>query len=139
MLSLKQPDGSFLVSRDSEVDVRGIYCLLCVAVMLNLVTPELIEGTAKFVAGLQTYEGGFASASHSYYIEEEEEEVVGEARDDERTGTRYNVRRHFLSALSVSPNVPLVLMVPCYLRNGRDVCRCPADRLVRSPSQGVSV
>lgn len=66
-LSLKQPDGSFLVARDSEVDVRGIYCLLCVAVMLNLMTPELISGTAGFIASLQTYEGGFASASHPYF------------------------------------------------------------------------
>lgn len=66
-LSLKQPDGSFRVSRDSEVDVRGIYCLLCTAVMLNLLTPELVKGTASFIASLQTYEGGFASESHSYY------------------------------------------------------------------------
>ncbi|KAI5120991.1 hypothetical protein M0805_000452 [Coniferiporia weirii] len=66
-LSLKQPDGSFLVARDSEVDVRGIYCLLCVATMLNLLTPELISGTARFLSSLQTYEGGFASASHPYF------------------------------------------------------------------------
>ena len=66
-LSLKQPDGSFLVAKDSEVDVRGIYCLLCTAIMLNLVTPELISGTASFIASLQTYEGGFASASHPYF------------------------------------------------------------------------
>ena len=66
-MSLKQPDGSFLVSEHSEVDVRGIYCLLCVATMLNIVTPELIAGTPEFIASLQTYEGGFASASHPYY------------------------------------------------------------------------
>lgn len=69
-MSLKQPDGSFLVSRDSEVDVRGIYCLLCVATLLDLLTPELVAGTASFIASLQTYEGGFASASHPYYIAE---------------------------------------------------------------------
>ncbi|KAL5480559.1 RAM1 [Sanghuangporus weigelae] len=67
-MSLKQPDGSFLVSRDSEVDIRGIYCLLCVATLLNMLTPELVAGTSSFVASLQTYEGGFASASHPYYI-----------------------------------------------------------------------
>ena len=72
-MSLKQPDGSFLVARDSEVDVRGIYCLLCVATLLDLVTPELIEGTAEFIASLQTYEGGFASASHPYFSVSEEE------------------------------------------------------------------
>lgn len=66
-MSLKQPDGSFLVAHHSEVDVRGTYCLLCVAILLNLVTPELISGTGEFIASLQTYEGGFASASHPYY------------------------------------------------------------------------
>ena len=66
-MSLKQPDGSFLVAHDSEVDVRGIYCLLCVASLLNLLTPELMAGTPEFIASLQTYEGGFASASHPAY------------------------------------------------------------------------
>ena len=66
-MSLKQPDGSFLVARDSEVDIRGIYCLLCVAYFLNLLTPELIAGTPEFIASIQTYEGGFASASQPFY------------------------------------------------------------------------
>lgn len=30
-------------------------------------TPELVEGTAAFIASCQTYEGGFASASQPYY------------------------------------------------------------------------
>ncbi|ETW79021.1 hypothetical protein HETIRDRAFT_478327 [Heterobasidion irregulare TC 32-1] len=66
-LSLKQPDGSFLVSHDGEVDTRGIYCLLVVACLLNVLTPELVAGTAAFIASCQTYEGGFASASHPYF------------------------------------------------------------------------
>ena len=66
-MSLKQPDGSFLVGKDQEVDVRGIYCLLSTASLLNLLTPELIAGTPGFIASLQTYEGGFASSSHSFY------------------------------------------------------------------------
>ncbi|KAH7099024.1 terpenoid cyclases/Protein prenyltransferase [Auriculariales sp. MPI-PUGE-AT-0066] len=36
-MSLKQPDGSFIVSRDSEVDIRGIYCLLVVATLLDII------------------------------------------------------------------------------------------------------
>ena len=32
--------------------------------MLDILTPELVEGTAEFIASCQTYEGGFASASH---------------------------------------------------------------------------
>lgn len=66
-LSLKQPDGSFLVSHDGEVDVRGTYCLLCVASLLNLLTPELVEGVPAFLASCQTYEGGFASASQPFF------------------------------------------------------------------------
>ncbi|KAL1743660.1 terpenoid cyclases/protein prenyltransferase alpha-alpha toroid [Schizophyllum fasciatum] len=66
-MSLKQPDGSFLVSRNAEVDVRGIYCLIVTAVLLNICTPELVEGTASFIASCQTYEGGFSSASQPYF------------------------------------------------------------------------
>jgi protein farnesyltransferase subunit beta len=49
------------------VQRRGIYCLLVTATLLNLLTPELIEGTAAFLASCQTYEGGFASSSQPYY------------------------------------------------------------------------
>lgn len=85
-MSLKQPDGSFLVAHHSEVDVRyasfhlcrpftllplplssGIYCLLVIATLLDLLTPELVEGTASFIASSQTYEGGFSSSSQPYY------------------------------------------------------------------------
>ncbi|KAJ7730846.1 terpenoid cyclases/protein prenyltransferase alpha-alpha toroid [Mycena maculata] len=66
-MSLKQPDGSFLVAHHSEVDVRGIYCLLVTATLLDIITPELVEGTAGFIASCQTYEGGFSSASQPYY------------------------------------------------------------------------
>ncbi|EKM50973.1 uncharacterized protein PHACADRAFT_212873 [Phanerochaete carnosa HHB-10118-sp] len=62
-MSLKQSDGSFLVSHHAEVDVRGIYCLLAVATMLDILTPELLTGTPEFIASCQTYEGGFGSAS----------------------------------------------------------------------------
>ncbi|KAF9039073.1 terpenoid cyclases/protein prenyltransferase alpha-alpha toroid [Panaeolus papilionaceus] len=66
-MSLKRKDGSFLVAHHSEVDVRGIYCLLVTATLLDMLTPELVEGTASFIASCQTYEGGFASASQPSY------------------------------------------------------------------------
>ncbi|KAF9448745.1 terpenoid cyclases/Protein prenyltransferase [Macrolepiota fuliginosa MF-IS2] len=66
-MSLKQPDGSFRVAEHMEVDVRGIYCLLVTATLLDIVTPELVKGTATFLASCQTYEGGFSSASHPFY------------------------------------------------------------------------
>ncbi|KZT05705.1 terpenoid cyclases/Protein prenyltransferase [Laetiporus sulphureus 93-53] len=62
-MSLKQEDGSFLVTRDGEVDVRGLYCLLSVATLLNLMTPELLAGIPEFLVTCQTYEGGFGNAS----------------------------------------------------------------------------
>jgi len=46
---------------------RGTYCLLVVAYLLDLLTPELLEGTPAFIASCQTYEGGFSSASQPYY------------------------------------------------------------------------
>ncbi|KAJ3747584.1 terpenoid cyclases/protein prenyltransferase alpha-alpha toroid [Lentinula detonsa] len=64
-LSLKQPDGSFRVSSNGEVDVRGVYCLLAVAKLLDMMTEELVRGTKEWVKGCQTYEGGFASAAIS--------------------------------------------------------------------------
>lgn len=66
-MSLKQRDGSFLVAHHAEVDVRGIYCLLVVATLLDIVTEELVEGVPEFLASCQTYEGGFASASFPNY------------------------------------------------------------------------
>lgn len=64
---MKQPDGSFLVSHDAEIDVRGLYCLLVTATMLNLLTPELLEGVPEFIASCQSYEGGFSSSSMPYF------------------------------------------------------------------------
>lgn len=46
---------------------RGIYCLLVVAHLLDLLTPELLDGTPAFIASCQTYEGGFSSASQPYF------------------------------------------------------------------------
>lgn len=88
-MSLKQPDGSFIVSNHGEVDVRyacnlstcifsfslfpdvdrGIYCLLAVALLLDIFTPELVSGTPAFIASCQTYEGGFSSASHPHIFD----------------------------------------------------------------------
>ena len=42
---------------------RGTYCLLVVATLLDLLTPELLHNVDKFIASTQTYEGGFANAT----------------------------------------------------------------------------
>ncbi|KAF9071570.1 terpenoid cyclases/protein prenyltransferase alpha-alpha toroid [Rhodocollybia butyracea] len=62
-LSLKEPDGSFRVSANGEVDVRGVYCLLSTAKLTGIITPELVKGTKEWIQACQTYEGGFASGA----------------------------------------------------------------------------
>mmetsp|Transcript_13453 Transcript_13453/g.25930 ORF Transcript_13453/g.25930 Transcript_13453/m.25930 type:complete len:425 (-) Transcript_13453:170-1444(-) len=57
-MSLKHPSGGFRVQPDGEIDTRGLYTVLAVASILNILTPELTEGCADFVAACQTYEGG---------------------------------------------------------------------------------
>jgi protein farnesyltransferase subunit beta len=44
------------------MDMRGIYCALVVADILNLLPdPEITSGMADMIASCQTYEGGIAS------------------------------------------------------------------------------
>ncbi|KAK4052501.1 CAAX farnesyltransferase (FTase) subunit beta [Microbotryomycetes sp. JL201] len=63
LMSLKQPDGSFIMHKGGEVDVRGCYCALVIASLLNMLTPELAHNTSQFIASCQTYEGGLASSA----------------------------------------------------------------------------
>jgi protein farnesyltransferase subunit beta len=56
-LSLKQPDGSFTVHREGEIDVRATYCVTCISIILGIATPELFEGVGEAVARCQTFEG----------------------------------------------------------------------------------
>ncbi|WVQ81223.1 hypothetical protein IAT38_003345 [Cryptococcus sp. DSM 104549] len=65
-MKCKRPDGGFVVCEGGEVDVRGTYCLLVVATLLDLITPELLHNVDKFVAACQTYEGGFACAAFPF-------------------------------------------------------------------------
>lgn len=67
MMRLKQPDGSFLVHEQGEIDVRATYCVVVIATLLGLATDELLQGAAAFVASCQTYEGGFAALSTPSY------------------------------------------------------------------------
>ncbi|KAI3633902.1 hypothetical protein MIR68_008067 [Amoeboaphelidium protococcarum] len=56
--SLKQSDGSFVMHRGGEVDIRGSYCAIAVASLLNIMDEQLCRNVAEFVAQCQTYEGG---------------------------------------------------------------------------------
>lgn len=57
----------------------GCYCALTVAVLLNLLTPELARDTADFIASCQTFEGGLASAAHPFSGENGGSAPLGEA------------------------------------------------------------
>ncbi|XP_004837460.1 protein farnesyltransferase subunit beta isoform X3 [Heterocephalus glaber] len=58
LYSLKQPDGSFLMHVGGEVDARSAYCATSVASLTNIITPDLFEGTAEWIARCQNWEGG---------------------------------------------------------------------------------
>ncbi|KAJ1740565.1 CAAX farnesyltransferase (FTase) subunit beta [Coemansia sp. RSA 990] len=58
LMSMKQADGSFAMHLDGEVDVRGVYCAMVIASVLNIMTPELVAGSAEFIVRCQTCEGG---------------------------------------------------------------------------------
>lgn len=51
--------GGFCMHDEGEIDARGTYCVLSIARLLNILTPELVEGAADFLLSCQSYEGGF--------------------------------------------------------------------------------
>ncbi|XP_005106363.1 protein farnesyltransferase subunit beta [Aplysia californica] len=60
LMRMKTEDGAFKMHDGGEVDIRGVYCALSAARLTNIMTKELVEGTADFITRCQTYEGGFA-------------------------------------------------------------------------------
>lgn len=59
MNQLRLDDGSFIMHIGGEVDIRGVYCALSVAMLTNTFSEELFHKTAQWVLKCQTYEGGF--------------------------------------------------------------------------------
>lgn len=57
-MSIKAPDGGFRMHKDGETDIRGTYCVMSMATICNLMTPELTEGVSEYITACQTYEGG---------------------------------------------------------------------------------
>ncbi|XP_026191960.1 protein farnesyltransferase subunit beta [Cyclospora cayetanensis] len=60
LLSLKSENGGFMLHKDGEVDIRGAYCAIATASMLHMLTEELTDGLAEYVASCQGYDGGIA-------------------------------------------------------------------------------
>ncbi|KAI5706543.1 hypothetical protein M8J76_015629 [Diaphorina citri] len=57
---LKAPDGGFHVHDGGEVDIRGVYCALCVALLTQVYSEDLFNNTREWLTACQTYEGGFS-------------------------------------------------------------------------------
>lgn len=64
LMTLKQKDGSFVMHVGGETDTRAVYCALVIASLLDLITPELTEGTAEWLSRCQTFEGGFGGVPY---------------------------------------------------------------------------
>ncbi|KAH3676488.1 hypothetical protein WICPIJ_009068 [Wickerhamomyces pijperi] len=62
LMALKNEDGSFCMHIGGESDTRAVYCVLTIASTLNILTEELIEGTAEWIGRCQTYEGGIGAS-----------------------------------------------------------------------------
>lgn len=60
LLSVKQPNGSFVMHVGGEVDVRSAYCAASVATLTNILTPKLFEDTATWILSCQNWEGGLS-------------------------------------------------------------------------------
>ena len=54
--------GAVAIHLNGEMDMRGVYCALVVAEILNIMDEELTRGMAELIARCQTYEGGIACA-----------------------------------------------------------------------------
>lgn len=60
LMSVKQPDGSFVMHVGGEVDVRSAYCAASVASLTNIITPKLFEDTTNWILSCQNWEGGLS-------------------------------------------------------------------------------
>lgn len=59
LLSVKQPDGSYIMHTEGEPDVRGVYCALAVSTICGIKDDKLTENCVEWIVSCQTYEGGF--------------------------------------------------------------------------------
>lgn len=46
---VRSPEGAFCMHDDGEIDIRGVYCALAVAILTNVYTDELFDKTAEWV------------------------------------------------------------------------------------------
>ena len=72
LLSLKQPDGSFMACPGQEADIRSTFTAIMIADTLNILTPELTRGVVDFARRCQRFDGGIGPSpgleSHGGYV-----------------------------------------------------------------------
>jgi len=56
--------GAIAIHMNGEMDMRGVYCALVVADILDIMDEELTRGMADLIVRNQTYEGGIACAPY---------------------------------------------------------------------------
>jgi protein farnesyltransferase subunit beta len=49
-MSLKTKNNSFLMHENGEDDLRGVYIVIVVASLLNILTSDLIDGVADYIS-----------------------------------------------------------------------------------------
>ena len=49
LMTLKHPDGKFSMNQNGEADIRGTYCAIFMAYVLDILTPELTHNCAKYI------------------------------------------------------------------------------------------
>ena len=58
--SMKDPTtGAFAAHESGEIDIRVTYCVMAIASLYRILTPELAQGVSEYALQCQTYEGGF--------------------------------------------------------------------------------
>lgn len=49
LVSCRILEGVFIMYRDGEVDIRGVYCAVVVAYLINIMFLELFEGIVEWI------------------------------------------------------------------------------------------
>lgn len=67
LYSVRESNGAFRMHVGGEVDVRGAYCAISAAKLINLSKSEqdkLFKDTVQWIVSCQTYEGGLGGAPY---------------------------------------------------------------------------
>jgi protein farnesyltransferase subunit beta len=61
LISLKTEEGGFMMQKDGEVDVRGVYISLAVASLTGILDSKLKKNVSTFISKCQNYSGGISA------------------------------------------------------------------------------